>query len=692
VKTNCPNCECEIDFPEIGQESISCPSCGSKIFLSDDGDDQTITVELQRQRLADRFELLAPIGKGQFGEVFKAKDITLDRYVAIKVPFRKSLTYAQLSLVQNEAQAAAQLEHPNIVRIYEVFRSSNSATIPSTSTNTSTSPKQSATHRDTETNDTSPDSDLSKQDSLCIVSQWIDGRSLKDCLLDFQGNYQAIAKLCIAIAQGIHHAHQKGVIHRDLKPANILIDHQKTPHVTDFGLARRDRKTNNKKESEPLIVLGARGEVLGTPAYMSPQQAQGLSESVDGRTDVYSLGIILYELLTGQRPFSGGSRGLIYRVIHEDIPDPRKINTKVPLDLARICQKAAEKKPEDRYSSAQEMAEDLERFLAGEPVHANPWPWSRKIKRTLYKNRTAAAVVLCSLLSIAAASPWLTAKKPDWWASAPTVSIHTTDRNPDAKFLFIKLDPKTWLPDEKLPLQLGPFVGPVNQKIPPGFYRVIASAPNGRFHEVFRTVPSETDPPWGVRYKGFERNTADKSIKLPSIRLFSPPALEGWTQIPAGDFASSSITNQNQRFFVPDILCGTREVTYGDLRSKQVALPMGMEIPADAKDTDPVTGVIFDWAMELAESLGAQLCSETVWEYCSQEARKTGTPLQGFETAPAEVTSLSDFGAVIRYDSASGPSRIVKNIGPNSKDVGFRLYRSASVPTSTDETPHRIDE
>jgi len=232
----------------------------------------------------------------------------------------------------------------------------------------------------------------------------------------------------------------------------------------------------------------------------------------------------------------------------------------------------------------------------------------------------------------------------------------------------------------------------VKERVPPGFYRVIAWAPNGRSHEVFRTVPSETEPPWGVRYKGFERNTTDKSIKLPSIRLFSPPTDEGWTKIPAGDFASSSITNQNQRFYVPEILCGTREVTYGDLRSKHIALPMGMEFPADAKDSDPVTGLIFDWAMELAESLGGQLCSETVWEYCSQEARKTGSPLQGFATPPAEVTSLSDFGAIIRYDSASGPSRAVKNIGPSSIDVGFRIYRSASVPSSSEETPHRIDE
>jgi WD40 repeat protein len=177
------------------------------------------------------------------------------------------------------------------------------------------------------------------------------------------------------VADAIHYAHEAGIVHRDVKPSNILLDDELRPYVTDFGLAKRDAAE---------ITVSTSGKVVGTPAYMSPEQAAG-SEGVDGRSDVYSLGVILYELLTGELPFHGTAYSLIQRVIHDEPPHPQQLNSSIPRDLSTICLEAMARVPAHRYATAHELAEDLQRYLRGESVLARPphvwergWRWVRR--------------------------------------------------------------------------------------------------------------------------------------------------------------------------------------------------------------------------------------------------------------------------------------------------------------------------
>jgi serine/threonine protein kinase len=366
----CPNCHGVLtaDAP-----AGLCPKClmGMALELSSepseslpDEDFVADTTIPESDRSFGDYELLGRIARGGMGVIYKARQVCLNRIVAVKMMLPGMLvSEAEASRFQNEAEVIANLRHPNIVAVHEVG---------------------------------------AHDGQRYFSMDYVEGQSLAAVVRDHPLPARTAARYVEVIAEAIHYAHQQGILHRDLKPSNVLLDKAGNPRIADFGLAKRFASDSR---------LTATGTVLGTPSYMPPEQADGKGRRIGPASDVYSLGAILYELLTGRPPFQAATPlDTILLVINTEPIAPRKLNPKLSRDLETICLKCLEKDPRWRYQTAQELADDLGRYLKREPIKARPinllyrgWRWCR---RNPWPTTATVALILAILMTSLWAVGW----------------------------------------------------------------------------------------------------------------------------------------------------------------------------------------------------------------------------------------------------------------------------------------------
>ena len=386
LKVVCPNVQCRKAY-SVGDTSrdrtISCRNCGTAITISATyetlapdnatngtgarsvaSNDKPVAAGHRQPEKLGRFVIDQRIGEGAFGTVYRALDPLLDRVVALKVlKLSASHTPSAIARFLREPKAAAQLRHPNIVPVYDAG-------------------SDGAQHY--------------------IASAFIEGETLEAALDaktdESHFDFRRSAKIVLALAEALYYAHKVGIVHRDVKPANIMLDSVGEPLIMDFGLARIESAADQ---------LTHDGAIMGTPAYMAPEQASRQHGEVGPHSDQYSLGVVFYELLTGERPFTGPVPAVVFAVLNTSPPPPRSIRPAIPLDLETICLKAMSKAPNDRYASCHGLAEDLRRWMQDTPIHARRMGllersarWTRR--NPLLAGLSAAVLLLAILSSIAA--------------------------------------------------------------------------------------------------------------------------------------------------------------------------------------------------------------------------------------------------------------------------------------------------
>lgn len=615
--------------------------------------DETLFAENIPQPNLSRFKILKLAGSGGFGNVWQAYDLVLHREVAVKVP---RADRALGSGAIREARAAAGLTHPNIVQVFEVGQENGID---------------------------------------FIVTAYVNGVNLKEWLKKNSLDPWQSARLVATVATAIQHAHDKSVIHRDLKLTNILMDEQGKPHIVDFGIAKQEAKDDS---------LAVQGQAVGSPAYMSPEQAKGDHGSVGRRSDVYALGVILYELLTGTTPFRGDIPELMRQIVNQPPVAPRQIKSGIPKDLERICLKCLAKEMENRYATAQALANDLHRFLNGETLQGIPvampdraWKWCLRHRKAIVRS---SLVALAVAIFCAGLMTWYIRNLPPALPPEPLVTMEFTTEVPGCEITVCRINPMTFEEDLST-LKKAEGKTPVKMDLPTGDYLIVAvlySDDDGdsrpiihRFNEVYRHVPSVDEvKPIGYRHLRWKR-TPEGVVQVDSIPIPRPDISSSMAFCEPKNFitetgSESEKNKTRQQWNIPPFFVDRHEVTVEDLNHLQSIRQLHLKTYKG-----PFLQLPYYLVVELLEQNGRRPPSAAEMSYlatlpcddCDKCQLPDKSVIEGLHSGPWEWTSSkpsSPFsGAKSTTKQAEEHLRLPRLIGGGAIDGDPALLKTSGL-------------
>jgi serine/threonine-protein kinase len=534
----------------------------------------------------ENLESFSFLGAGSFGSVWKAWDTRLCRFVAIKTPIRNVHTRMDRELMQREAQIVAQTRHPHVVPVHSAGE---------------------------------------KEGRLYIVYDFISGVTLQEKLRQGPYSLKEAAALCIKIADALAHIHKLGIVHRDLKPANILLDQNGEPHVMDFGLA---------KVLNTSSTIGVPGTPLGTKAYMSPEQAAGRSKETNFLSDIFSLGAVLYEAATARR------------IIENDLNEFTQHKSSEYRDFGWICNKCLEPEQRDRYASASAVADDLQRFINGEPVLAGPISPGTRCWRWFRKNRRPAFFVSASMLPLFA---FAMAGRPSRPVLQPGARyVHVISAPERASVSISPCSPETGEVELGKVILLDKTPGTV--PLTPGPYQLHVTLPGStgiQSHQVRRTVPGFQGE-WPSMSAIWERSEAlpTGDINWPKVEL---PPVKPHFEMALIEGTDRFVIDGPQRkvVSVAPFYVATREFTFGDFLKIRPGMSGSVpDRPAPKQRPEDTLPARYDIAEQWAEAAGCRLLTDIEFAYLASLAFDA----QSTRARPDEPAAVFDRAGGLVYD------------------------------------------
>jgi len=564
----CANCSADAtQIPASFAGSWDCPACGHHHAGTESAATAAYWVDDQ-QWFAEgrRFEKIDILGEGSFGTVYRVYDRQLEKTVAMKIPRTEEGETIQLDSQANrrflqEARVAAKMRHPQIVPVHDIFE---------------------------------------EDGRLCIITDWIDGPHLAAWVFSVEPTIEQTVEMCIRVCEPVTAAHRNGVLHRDIKPNNILVDSQNVPHMIDFGLST----------SMGALQTGSSGTSrVGTPAFMSPEQAEGDISKVGEASDQYSLGVLLYWMLTRQIPFSGKTPEIFQKIIEHKFVAPREHRPEIDQRLNAICLKSLSKDPKDRYASVQDFQEDLRRYQRDERLVADP-KIDRRVAQGMFRRNFLRGTAVAGTV-LATGLGTMLAWKPDRRRRVLLPSLYGQR---DLKWTLV--DPDAQSASNGLLVQGAPSIASRTGEevlLDPGIYRI--DYLDGRFiRSIYRQIPSPKQIAILLAHglQTSHRSWEESAQGLVKLMPLSPPrplADVRMIEHPGGSWdpklLPGRVAGDKERVVAP-FLIDAREVSY---RQFQEVLPEwdGLKGVAAEQMDQPVVDISLDEVLVFAETVGKRL-------------------------------------------------------------------------------------